>query len=73
MNNQRLINNSNQKGKKDMNNIVVKIEKSGNRYNAWDKDGNKFTSDMGTGTRKRAFEQGMALERRTNKNGDYYE
>tara|TARA_Y100001938_G_scaffold84946_1_gene116646 strand:+ start:10533 stop:11744 length:1212 start_codon:yes stop_codon:yes gene_type:complete len=72
MNNQRLINNSNQKGKKDMNNVVVKIEKSGNRYNAWDKDGNKFTSDMGTGTRKRAFEQGMALERRTNKNGDYY-
>jgi len=74
MRNERLINDSNQnKGKKDMNNnVVVKVEKSGNRFNAWDKDGNKFTSDMGTGTRKRAFEQGMALERRTNKNGDYY-
>ena len=33
-------------------NIVVKIEKSGNRYNAWDSDGNKFTSEIGTGTRK---------------------
>ena len=45
-----------------MNNIVVKIEKSGNRYNAWDSDGNKFTSEIGTGTRKSAYEKGMALE-----------
>ena len=52
--------------------IVVKIEKSGNRYNAWDADGNKYTSAMGTGTRKRAFEQNMALERRVGKNGRVY-
>ena len=25
-----------------MANLVVKIEKSGNRYNAWDADGNKL-------------------------------
>jgi nitric oxide reductase NorQ protein len=55
-----------------MNNVVVKIEKSGNRYNAWDADGNKFTSAIGTGTRKGAFEKGMALERRTGKNGRVY-
>ena len=32
---------------------VVKVEMSGNRYNAFDKDGNKLTSHIGTGTRKR--------------------
>jgi|TARA_A100001515_G_scaffold105996_1_gene86824 nitric oxide reductase NorQ protein len=55
-----------------MNNVIVKIEKSGNRFNAWDADGNKHTSAIGTGTRKRAFEAGMALERRTGKNGRIY-
>ena len=35
-----------------MNNIVVKIEKSGNRFNAFDKDGVKYTSDIITSTRK---------------------
>ena len=55
-----------------MNNIVVKIEKSGNRYNAWDSDGNKFTSEIGTGTRKSAYEKGMALEKRGNKSGNPY-
>ena len=55
-----------------MNNVIVKIEKSGNRFNAWDADGNKHTSAIGTGTRKRAFEAGMALERRTGKNGRVY-
>ena len=55
-----------------MNNIVVKIEKSGNRFNAWDADGNKHTSAIGTGTRKRAYEANMALERRTGKNGRVY-
>lgn len=65
------INNSNQiKGKKDMNkSVIVKVEMSGNRYNAFDKDGVKYTSAMGTGTRKRAYQQGMALERRVDKNG----
>ena len=55
-----------------MNNIVVKIEKSGNRFNAFDKDGVKYTSDIITSTRKSAFEAGMALERRTGKNDRVY-
>jgi len=55
-----------------MNNVVVKIEMSGNRYNAFDSDGNKLTSEIGTGTRKSAFEKGMALERRINKSGNPY-
>ena len=55
-----------------MNNVVCKIEKSGNRYNAWSADGTKWTSEIGTGTRKRAFEQGMAIERRTGKNDRVY-
>ena len=55
-----------------MNNVVVKIEMSGNRYNAYDVDGNKLTSKIGTGTRKNAFEAGMALERRINKSGNPY-
>ena len=50
------------------NNVVVKIEKSGNRFNAWDADGNKHTSEIGTSTRKKAYNAGMALERRTGKN-----
>ena len=55
-----------------MNKIVVKMEKSGNRYNAYDSDGNKYTSEIGTSTRKGAFEKGMALERRTGKTGKTY-
>ena len=52
--------------------IVVKIEKSGNRYNAWDADGVKYTSQIGTSTRKKAYTAGMALERRTGKAGRVY-
>ena len=55
-----------------MNNVVCKIEKSGNRYNAWSADGTKWTSEIGTGTRKRAFEEGMAIERRIGKNDRVY-
>ena len=55
-----------------MNNIVVKVEKSGNRFNAWDSDGNKYTSQITTGARKRAFNNGMALEQRVNKAGKNY-
>ncbi len=55
-----------------MNNIVVKIEMSGNRYNAFDSDGNKYTSEIGTSTRKGAYEKSMALERRTGKGGRTY-
>ena len=53
-------------------NIFVKIEKSGNRFNAWDADGKKWTSEISTSTRKNAFEAGMALERVLNKSGNPY-
>ncbi len=43
--------------------VVVKIEKSGNRYNAWDTDGNKRTSEITSGCRKRAFEGDYLLGR----------
>ena len=49
-----------------MNKVIVKIEKSGNRYNAWDADGKKWTSDITTGARKKAYANGTALERRIN-------
>ena len=55
-----------------MTNVVVRIEKSGNRFNAWDIDGNKYTSNIGTGTRKKAFNNWNALERREGKNGRTY-
>ena len=52
--------------------LIVKIEKSGNRFNAWDADGNKHTSSISISARKRAFEKGMALEQRVNKSGKNY-
>jgi len=55
-----------------MNSVTVEIVKSGNRYNAWDKDGKKWTSDISTSTRKGAFNKGMALERREGKGGRIY-
>ena len=55
-----------------MNNIVVKIEKSGNRFNAWDINGNKYTSQISIGARKKAYENGTALEQRVNKAGKNY-
>jgi nitric oxide reductase NorQ protein len=64
--------NKNKKGNQMKNSVVVKIEMSGNRYNAFSADGTKYTSQIGTGTRKRAFENGMALERREGKNGRIY-
>ena len=60
------------KGKNNMNSIVVKVEKSGNRYNAWDSNGVKYTSSITTGARKKAFNNGMALEQRVNKSGKTY-
>jgi|10_taG_2_1085330.scaffolds.fasta_scaffold01707_8 nitric oxide reductase NorQ protein len=54
------------------NSVIVRIEKSGNRFNAWSADGTKYTSDIGTGTRKGAYNKGMALERREGKNGRIY-
>ena len=55
-----------------MNSTVVKIEMSGNRFNAWDVDGNKLTSEISTSTRRGAFEAGMALEKREGKGGRTY-
>ena len=51
---------------------VVKIEKSGVRFNAWDTDGNKRTSEITTGARKKAFEGNYLLGRFTNKAGKFY-
>tara|TARA_B100001250_G_scaffold17416_1_gene15108 strand:- start:89 stop:1267 length:1179 start_codon:yes stop_codon:yes gene_type:complete len=51
---------------------VVKIEKSGVRFNAWDTDGVKRTSEITTGARKKAFEGDYLLGRFTNKAGKFY-
>ena len=55
-----------------MNSIIVKIEKSGNRFNAWDQNGVKRTSEILTSTRKSAYNAGMALEQRSGKGGRVY-
>jgi len=47
--------------------VVVKVVLNGNRYNAVDSDGNKYTSYIRTGTRKKAYMAGMALECREGK------
>ena len=60
------------KGKSPKIGTIVKIEMSGNRYNAWDSDGNKLTSFIRTGTRKSAYEAGKALECREGKAGRIY-
>jgi MoxR-like ATPase len=64
--------NKEKKGNNMNNNLVVQIVKSGNRFNAWDKDGVKYTSSITTGARKRAYENGTALEQRVNKKGKNY-
>ena len=43
--------------------VVVKIEKSGNRYNAWDTDGVKRTSEITSGCRKNAHKGNYLLGR----------
>ncbi len=68
-----MINNENNEMKGNvMNNVVVRIEKSGNRFNAWDTDGNKYTSQISIGARKKAYENNTALEQRVNKSGKTY-
>ena len=52
--------------------VIVKIEKSGNRYNAWDSDGTKWTSEITTGTRRKAFENDYLLGRFTGTTGRYF-
>ena len=68
-----MINNENNEMKGNvMNNVVVRIEKSGNRFNAWDADGKKYTSQISIGARKKAYENNTALEQRVNKSGKTY-
>ena len=55
-----------------MSKTIVKVVKSGNRYNAFDKDGVKYTGQITTGARKKAHKNGMALEQRINKSGNQY-
>ena len=43
----------------DNQSIIVEVVKSGNRFNAFDSDGNKYTSEITTGVRKKAFNNGM--------------
>ena len=50
---------------------VVEVVKSGNRFNAWDSDGNKWTHAVITSTRKKAYNNKTALELRE-KNGRTY-
>ena len=52
--------------------IVVEITKSGNRLNAFDKSGNKYTGNITLGARRKAFEGNYPLGRFTNKSGNYY-
>ena len=52
--------------------VIVTVEKSGNRFNAWDSDGTKWTSSITTGARKKAFNGNYPLGRFTNKSGNYY-
>ena len=51
---------------------VVKIEKSGNRFNAWDTNGVKRTSEITTTTRRKAFEGDYLLGEFVMKNGKHY-
>ena len=49
--------------------LIARVEMSGNRYNAFDQDGNKITHMIRTGARKRAFAAGLALVRNVGKSG----
>ena len=49
--------------------LIVRIEKSGVRFNAWDTDGVKRTSEITTTTRKKAFEGDYLLGRFVGRTG----
>jgi len=49
--------------------MICRIEKSGNRFNAWDTDGVKRTSEITTTTRRKAFEGDYLLGRFTGRTG----
>ena len=51
---------------------VVRVEKSGNRFNAYDTDGTKRNSEISTHTRKKAFNENYLLGRFTGSTGRKY-
>ena len=52
--------------------LVARIEKSGNRFNAWDTNGVKRTSEITTGARKKAYEGDYLLGRFTGRTGKVF-
>jgi nitric oxide reductase NorQ protein len=50
--------------------VVCRIEKSGNRYNAWSTDGVKYTSEITSGCRKNAYKGGYLVGRFPSTNGN---
>ena len=54
------------KGKNDMDKVIVKIEKSGNRYNAFDKDGKIKDNLFGTNI-DNATKHGLVYDLKTDK------
>ncbi len=52
--------------------VMVKITKTGNRFDAFDSDGNRYTSNITIGARKKAFMGDYPLGRFTNKMGKTY-
>ena len=50
--------------------VVCKIEKSGNRFNAWSTDGVKYTSEITHGCRKNAFNGDYLIGRFPSTNGN---
>ena len=49
--------------------MICRVEKSGNRYNAYNTDGVKMTSEITTTTRKKAFLGDYLLGRFTGRTG----
>ena len=52
--------------------LIVRVEKSGNRYNAWDTNGVKRTSEITTNCRKKAYEGDYLLGRFVGSTGKTY-
>ena len=50
--------------------VVCKIEKSGNRFNAWSTDGVKYTSEITHGCRKNAYNGNYLIGRFPSSNGN---
>ena len=50
--------------------VVCKVEKSGNRFNAWSTDGTKYTSEITHGCRKNAYNGNYLIGRFPSTNGN---